>query len=211
MKDGMTRMHVVIGLVAMSLAAAPPAAAQPPVSPVPAATAKGQPSPSATGPYLLTVGDVLDIMVWRNKELTMSVTIRPDGFIAFPVAGEIRAAGLTPADLQRQLEKALAESIVAPAVTVLVTRVSGFKVSVLGKVRQPGRFDVQDQASVIDLLAQAGGPNEYADVEGMYVLRRTDPQSASYVRIPVRFSAAVTPGKDTPNLLVRPGDVIVVP
>ena len=171
------------------------------------------PATAATlnGPYLLTVGDVLDIMVWRNKDLTMSVTVRPDGWIAFPIAGELRAAGLTPSELQLRLEKALAESIVAPAVTVMVTRVSGFKVSVIGKVRQPGRYDVQDPASVIDLLAQAGGPNDYADVEQMYVLRRSDLQSASYVRIPVRFSAAISQGKDNANVLVRPGDVIVVP
>lgn len=166
---------------------------------------------TAGGHYVLAIGDGLDIVVWRNKELSMSVTIRPDGWIAFPMVGEMRAAGLTPAELQRQIEHALGESIVSPAVTVLVTKVPGFKVSILGKVRQPGRYDVQDSVTVLDVLAQAGGPNEYADPEQMYVLRRADPPSAEYVRIPVKYSATLTAGKENPNVLVRAGDIIVVP
>ena len=206
----MKHMKVFVGIViAAVVVGGSPATAKQTAPPAPSAAS--QPAATPGGSYLLTVGDVLDIMVWRNKELTMSVTIRPDGWIAFPIAGEMRAAGLTPMELQLRLEHALAESIVAPAVTVLVTRVSGFKVSVLGKVRSPGRYDVQDPASVIDLLAQAGGPNDYADVEQMYILRRTDLQSATYLRIPVRFSAAISQGKDGANVLVRPGDVIVVP
>jgi polysaccharide biosynthesis/export protein len=175
------------------------------------APAAGQATATAGGSYQIAAGDVLDIVVWRIRELTMTVTVRPDGWISYPIAGELRAAGVTPTELQGRLEKALAESVLTPAVTVLVTRVAGFKVSILGKVRQPGRYDVHESTTILDVLAQAGGPNDYADPDQMYVLRRTGPNASDYLRIPVRYSLSVNASKDSPNVAARPGDIIIVP
>jgi len=172
------------------------------------AAAQGQ---SVGGPYRIAAGDSLDIIVWRNKELSMAVTVRPDGWISYPLAGEILVAGLTPVELQRQMEKQLSVSVQAPAVTVVVSRVAGFKISILGKVRTPGHYDATDATTVMDVLAMAGGPNEYAEPEQMYVLRRARPDAVGYVRIAVRYSAVLNPGTDHPNVAVRPGDIVIVP
>jgi polysaccharide biosynthesis/export protein len=165
--------------------------------------------PVEAGPYLLAPGDVLDIVVWRNRDLTLTATVRPDGWISYPIAGELRAVGLTPAALQRRIEEALAKVVQAPAVTVLVTRIAGFKVSILGRVRQPGHYDVQPSTTVLDVLAMAGGPNDYANPDGMYLLRRSD--SGDPERIAVPYSTSVSGRKPSPNFTVRPGDIVVVP
>lgn len=161
------------------------------------------------GSYRIGNGDVLDIIVWRNKELTMTVTVRPDGWISLPLVNDVRVEGLTPTQLQAALEGAFAKSVTSPMVTVIVTRVAGFKVSILGKVRQPGRYDVDTTTTVLDVLAQAGGPNDYADTTQMYVMRRGAGSDAAYQRVPVQYSSGA--GKDNTNIPVRPGDIIIVP
>jgi polysaccharide export outer membrane protein len=163
----------------------------------------------AQGSYQIGAGDVLDIVIWRNKDLTMPVVVRPDGFISFPIVNEVEAAGLTPAALARKIEAGLAASVTSPTVTVMVSRIAGFRVSILGKVRQPGRYEVEATATALDLLALAGGPNDYSSASGMYVLRRT--AGGTYEEIPVRYSSSISGGKGNTNLPVKPGDILVVP
>src|SRR4029079_9900900 len=126
------------------------------------AHAQSQPR-GAQGSYHVVAGDVLDVIVWRNKDLSMQVTVRPDGWISYPLAGELRAADSTVVAIQNTLQENLAKYVTTPIVTVVVTRVANLKVSVLGKVRQPGRYDLQGPTTVLDVLALAGGPTEYAD------------------------------------------------
>ena len=161
------------------------------------------------GSYQIAAGDVLDIVVWRNKDLSMPVVVRPDGFISFPIVNEVRAIGLTPAALAKKIEVGLAASVTTPTVTVMVSRIAGFRVSILGKVRQPGRYEVEATATALDLLALAGGPNDYSSPSGMYVLRRT--AAGVYEEIPVKYSSSVSGGKGNTNVPVRPGDILVVP
>jgi polysaccharide biosynthesis/export protein len=161
------------------------------------------------GSYQIGAGDVLDIVVWRNKDLSMPVVVRPDGFISLPIVNEVQTAGLTPAALARKIEAGLAASVTSPTVTVMVSKIAGFRVSVLGKVRQPGRYEVEPTATALDALALAGGPNDYAQASGMYVLRRT--AAGSYEEIPVRYSSSVSGGKGNTNVPVKPGDIVVVP
>jgi polysaccharide export outer membrane protein len=165
----------------------------------------------AQGTYKIGPGDVLDIIVWRSKDLTMSVTVRPDGWISFPLAGDVEAAGMTPTQLQAKLEATLVKFVNAPLITIVVSKVAGFKVSILGKVRQPGRFDVESSATVLDVLALAGGPNDYADTSGIYVLRRVGPGEGLYQRISASFAATVVAGKDNANLRMQAGDIVIVP
>ena len=100
---------------------------------------------------------MLDIVVWRNPDLSMAVPVRPDGWITFPLADDVKAAGLTPGALQDEIARLLDPHVASPLVTVVVTTVGSFKVSVLGRVRAAGRFDLSGPASVLDGLALAGG------------------------------------------------------
>jgi polysaccharide export outer membrane protein len=176
-----------------------------------APAAAAQPAPSTEGVYEMGPGDVLDIIVWRNKELSMTVTVRPDGWISLPLLGDVRAAGVTPGALQKTLEQSFSKVVSSPMVTVVVSKVGSFKVSILGKVRQPGRYDLEGPVTVLDVLALAGGPNEYAQPDGMYVLRRSGVGDSPYQRIPARYSSSILAGKDNTNVTVKPGDIIIVP
>ena len=161
------------------------------------------------GSYQIGAGDVLDIVVWRNKDLTMPVVVRPDGFISFPIVNEVRTVGLTPAALGKKIEAGLAASVPSPTVTVMVSKIAGFRVSILGKVRQPGRYDVESTATALDVLALAGGTNDYSQASGMYVLRRT--AAGTYEEIPVKYSSSISGGKGNTNVPVKAGDIVVVP
>ena len=193
------RRRMTARMLAAALAATALLAGAPPV----------RAQPAEQGSYQIAPGDVLDIVVFRNKDLSMSVVVRPDGFISFPLVNEVRTTGLTPAALARRIETGLAPTVPSPAVTVMVSRIAGFRVSILGKVRQPGRYEVEAGATALDVLALAGGPNDYAQSSGMYVLRRNGPDA--YDEIPVKYSTNSGGGKASANVTVKAGDIVVVP
>jgi polysaccharide export outer membrane protein len=167
--------------------------------------------PAPQGSYRIGPGDVLDVIVWRNKELSLQVTVRPDGWISFPLLSDVHVAGATPTEAQKTLEQALSKYVTTPMLTVVVTRVAPLKVSIVGKVRQPGRYALEPPATVLDILALAGGPTEYAQPDLMYMLRRSDAPDALYQQIPVRYSSSISAGKSNTNVALEPGDIVVVP
>jgi polysaccharide export outer membrane protein len=164
--------------------------------------------------YVIGAEDVLDVAVWDNAPLTRTVPVRPDGKISLPLLDDVQAAGLTPMQLRERLKTGLAEYISAPAVSVVVREVHSFKVTVMGQVKTPGRYEIKDRATVLDLLAMAGGITEYA-ARGRIVVLRNDGTASRQIPVPYdrltknasRNEAAAAPG----NLCVSPGDVIVVP
>lgn len=174
---------------------------------VPHAYGQSQPAPEQ-GTYVIAPGDVLEIIVWRNKELSAIATVRPDGFISLPVANDVKATGLTAMELQRHIESSLVKTVTSPMVTVMVTKVAGFRVSILGKVRQPGRYDVDAATTVLDVLAMAGGPNDFADPSQMYVLRRT--AKGTVEEVPTKYSTSIS-AKGNTNVTLQPGDIVIVP
>ena len=192
--------HAILLLAALSV-----------LSPSPSAAGQQPPQAPPQGSYRIAPNDVLDIVVWRNPELTRTVTVRPDGWISYPIAGEVRVDGMTPAVLQDTLETAFATYVTSPMVTVVVSRVAGFRVSILGKVRLPGRYDVEGTATVLDVLALAGGPNDYADTSRMYVLRPKDGEESGYEQIFVRYVTTDNESVSKTNVRVKPGDIVIVP
>ena len=102
-------------------------------------------------------GDVLEIAVWDNNTISRTVLVRPDGRISLPLLQDLTAAGLTPMQLREYLEKTLGRYISSPAVSVIVREVHSYQVSVVGQVKTPGRFQLTDHATVLDVLAMAGG------------------------------------------------------
>ena len=163
--------------------------------------------------YLIGPEDVLDITVWKNPDISRAVPVRPDGKISLPLLNDVQAAGLSPMQLRDALTKALTAYMPDPAVSVLVREVHSFKVTVIGQVKTPGRYELKDRATVLDVLALAGGPTEFA-VRSRIVVVRQD-HSAAAVQIPFAYDKLMAkpgPKSDSPdNFCVKPGDAILVP
>lgn len=160
--------------------------------------------------YRIGPADILSISVWNHKEMNQTVTVRPDGQVSFALIGDIPAVGLTPLELQGAMEKALGKymEILPGEVSVVVDAVHSYKVSVLGEVRLPGRFEFQNQASVLDALAEAGGLTEFASSSNILILRTTGGRSE---KIRFDYQKLLKAGNSEPRVLIFPGDVILVP
>jgi polysaccharide biosynthesis/export protein len=164
--------------------------------------------------YTIGAEDVLDIAVWDNTALTRTVPVRPDGKISLPLIDDVQAAGLTPTALRAALTDSLARFLASPNVSVIVREVHSFKVTVIGQVIKPGRYELGGRATVLDALAIAGGPGEYAARDRMAVLRQ---RGSSTQRIPFSFNKllAARPDKSdddgSVNVCLVPGDIVVVP
>jgi len=164
-------------------------------------------APVAQGDYVIGPEDVLDISVWNNNTISRTVPVRPDGMISLPLLNDVRASGQTPLQLRDDLMKRLAEYMPSPEVSVIVREVHSPKVSVVGSVRKPGRFELKTGATVLDFLALAEGVDEYASPKRIVVLRNEDGVTK---RLPFNYHK-VTTGKEQENFPLRPGDIIVVP
>jgi polysaccharide export outer membrane protein len=169
---------------------------------VPTSTARADDTGYTIGPE-----DVLDISVWKSPELSRSVPVRPDGKVSLPLVNDIKAAGLTPDQLRHELTMRLSEFIPAPEVAVIVREVHSAKVSVVGAVRSPGRFELRSPATVLEMIAMAQGFTDFAERDRIVVLRHN---GRTTVRIPFRYTK-VEIGTDQDNFSVESGDIIVVP
>lgn len=172
------------------------------------AFALAQQSPFAE--YRIGPSDVLSITVWQQEELSRTVAVRTDGFITYPLLGDIRVEGMTPNVLRdliaRELETYV--NIMLSEVTVSVDEINSYTVSVLGEVNTPGRFRFQSQVTVLDVLAEAGGFTAFASTRKIMILRN---EHGVQRRIPFDYRR-VTRGRATPEeLTVYPGDIVMVP
>jgi protein involved in polysaccharide export with SLBB domain len=180
----------------------PPAAA-------PAAKPAGEPQAAPDlGEYRIGPEDVLQISVWRNEAMSRTVPVRPDGRISLPLLNDVQAGGLTPSELRDALIKKLAEYMPNPEVSVIVLEARSFKVSVIGEVPKPGRFELKSWTTVLDVLAMAGGLNQFA-ARGSGL--RDAPRGKGHARIPFNYNKAVASPGEQENFYLRPGDIVVVP
>ncbi len=169
--------------------------------------------PSATRPFLqLGRGDQLKMEVFGRPEMDTTTYVSDDGTIRIPLAGAVPVAGLSPIEAGQKIETALRDGqfLVDPHVTITVVQSRSQRVSVLGEVRQPGRYPIESNTTVLDLLAQAGGATEKGS-ETIFILR---PDSAGKLqRLPVDLKGATSAGESTPAVLqtLQAGDSIFVP
>ena len=201
----MTVHRVLVTAVAMLLAlVATESSAQQATS-----AAKPRP-PRAAGldDYRIGPEDVLAISVWKNDAMSRVLPVRPDGMISLPLLDDIMAAGLTPMELRNILAQKLAEFVPSPAVTVVVNDVRSFKVSVIGEVLRPARYELKSRTSILDVLALAGGFNQFAARTRIILLRYDGDKR---VRIPFNYNQVVSGGTDEENIFLRPGDIVIVP
>lgn len=162
----------------------------------------------AAAEYGVNPGDIMTVSVWKEEDLQRQVLVLPDGTISFPLAGDIDAAGNSVAEIRAQITEQLSRYIPDPVVTVTVEQALGNKVYVLGQVLRPGEFIAGSQLDVSQALAMGGGFTPYAQVNDIKVLRRENGVLRS---ISFRYGD-IEKGKNLEqNILLQPGDVIVVP
>jgi polysaccharide export outer membrane protein len=193
----------------MMLALVPPVAAwgqaPPTVVTEKVVTEKKVEAPEA---YRIGAEDVLDIAVWNNASISRTTPVRPDGKISLPLLNDVQAAGLTPKELGEAIASRLAEYTPNPEVSVIVREVNHFKVSVLGEVKKPGRYEFRSQATLLEALAVAGGFSDFAARARIVILRNNGNGTQ---RIPINYNKIVSADAAPGNPYLQPGDVIVVP
>ncbi|MGZ5200162.1 MAG: XrtA/PEP-CTERM system exopolysaccharide export protein [Telluria sp.] len=172
--------------------------------------AEGQ-SVSTNPDYLIGPGDNVNIVVWRNPEVSMAVPVRPDGKITTPLVEDLQAAGKTSSQLARDIEKALAKYIQEPVVTVVVTNFVGNyseQVRVIGQAAKPQALPYKRDMSLMDVLIAVGGVTEFAAGNRATIVRT---ENGKQQRLAVRLDDLIHDGDVSANVAMRPGDVLVIP
>ena len=170
------------------------------------------PVSAATSEYRYLIGplDTVNIIVWRNPELSLSVPVRPDGFISTPLVEDLPAIGRNPSDLARDLEKALGKYARDPIVTVVVTAFAGAaseQIRIVGAATRPQAIPYRQNMTLLDVMIQVGGLTDFADGNGAVLVRGKE-QGKQYS---VRIKDLIKRGDISANVDVRPGDVLIIP
>jgi polysaccharide biosynthesis/export protein len=160
--------------------------------------------------FVIGNDDVLAINVWKEPEISSrSVTVRSDGKITLPLAGEVQAAGRTPLKLEQEIASRLQNFISQPEVSVMVQQINSQKFNVLGLVMHPGTFVVANSPTVLDAIALAGGFRDFAKQKSIYVLRQN--ADGTETRLPFNYKDVIKGKNLAQNVKIQPRDTIIVP
>ncbi|MEX1994497.1 MAG: XrtA/PEP-CTERM system exopolysaccharide export protein [Steroidobacteraceae bacterium] len=161
--------------------------------------------------YIIGPGDTIQVFVWRNPELSVTVPVRPDGKVSTPLVEDMIAVGKPPSELARDIEARLSEYIRSPQVNIIVTnaRSSFSQVTVIGQVKSPQTVPYREGMRMMDVLLAVGGLTEFAAGNRARLIRK-DPDGVEQ-EFKVRLKDLLTKGRLDQNLEVRPGDVLIVP
>lgn len=165
-------------------------------------------SAAQDGSYRINPGDVLAVSVWGEENLNRQVLVLPDGTMTFPLAGQLQADQKTTTELEREIASRLARYVPDPVVTVAVQNAAGNKIYVVGEVNRPGEFPITRPLDVMQALSLAGGLTAFAGQNGIRVLRR---EADRQIALPFRYGDVKDGENLESNILLRSGDVIVVP
>jgi polysaccharide export outer membrane protein len=185
-------LHLLIVVLAAFIAGSPRAHAQ----------AVAQPD------YTLNPGDNLDVDVYKEVELTKTVVVRPDGKFSFPLAGDILAINRTVVQVQQELTSKLTKYIPEPVVTVAVKTLDGCKIYVIGQVQHPGAILMNPRLNVLQALSMAGGMTPFAATNDVVIMRGN---GAAQKSLPFRYGDVSKGRSLNQNVMLEPGDVVVVP
>lgn len=173
-----------------------------PAAPVSAATADYR--------YLIGPLDTVNIIVWRNPELSLSVPVRPDGKISTPLVEDLQAIGRNPSELARDIERALGKYTRDPVVTVVVTTFQGLsseQIRIVGEAARPQAIPYRQNMTLLDVMIQVGGLTDFADGNSAVLVRGKE----SGKQYGVRLKDLIRRGDISANVDVRPGDVLIIP
>lgn len=164
-----------------------------------------------TPAYLIGSGDVLNIFVWGNDELSTVVPVRPDGRITTPLVEDVQASGRTPTQLARDIEKQLAKYVKKPVVTITVTNFIGRyseQIRVVGEAAQPMSLSYTDNMTLLDVMIAVGGLTEFAAGNRASIIRKVNGEQQ---QISIRIDDLIRGGDITANFKINPGDIIIIP
>jgi polysaccharide export outer membrane protein len=165
-------------------------------------------TPALPPGYVIGPEDVLSIVFWKDADMSAVVVVRPDGKISLPLLNDVQVAGSTPEQLRAQLIHAASKYVEDPNATVVVKEVHSRKVFITGNVLKPGTFPLAGDMNVVQLIALAGGLQEYADQKNIVVMR-TDGGRVQYLKF--NYKDVVKQKNVQQNVSLKPGDTVVVP
>ncbi len=158
--------------------------------------------------YVIGQDDVLDISVWKEPEVSRQVPVRPDGKISLPLLNDVQAAGLTPMQLQAQLTEKLKKFLTEPQVTVIVTAINSRRVYMMGEINRPGAIPMVPNMTVLQAISTAGGLSQFANSSKIQILRTENGKQVTYL---FNYKDVIRGVKTEQNIILKPGDSIVVP
>ncbi len=158
--------------------------------------------------YVIGATDGITVSVWKEPELTLSLVVRPDGMISIPLLGDVRAAGLTPMQLSMALGEKLRKYVNEPQVTIIVNSINSRIIYLVGEVNRAGTYPMLPNMTVLMALSGAGGFSQFADTKKIYVLRFEDGVQKKF---PFNYKEVIKGKRPEENILLKPGDTIVVP
>jgi polysaccharide export outer membrane protein len=201
----------MLGMANPSLGQSGIAAGGPPAGvsgPADAGRPSAKPADTAVADYVIGADDLLSVVFWREPQLSGEVLVRPDGKISLPLLDDVQAAGLTPKQLRDRLFGEARRYITEPVATVIVRQINSRKVYITGQVVRPGQYALTAAMTVLQLIATAGGFQEYAKTKEILVVRSEEGQSISFR---FDYDALTRQQKTAQNIELKPGDTIVVP
>jgi polysaccharide export outer membrane protein len=169
----------------------------------------GAPKAATEDPsYEIGAEDQLNINVWKEPEVSRSVPVRPDGKISLPLINDVQAVGLTPMQLAMSISEKLKKFISDPQVTVIVLTINSRRYYIVGEMARAGAFSLIPNMTVLQAISSAGGFTQFANMKAIYVLRIVDGKS---VKFPFNYKEVIKGIRPEQNIILKPGDTIVVP
>jgi polysaccharide export outer membrane protein len=159
------------------------------------------------GDYAIGPGDVLEISVWKDPNLSRQVVVLPDGSITFPLVGKFKAEGKSVSQLKTEMEQKISRFVPEPELTIILQQVNSMVVYVIGKVNRPGHVALNRNISVLQALSMAGGLNIFADPQDIQIVRKGENGT---LIIPFNYQAVTEDNLMVDNIMLQRGDVVVV-
>ena len=162
------------------------------------------------GDYIIGKEDVIDISVWKSPELSLSIIVRPDGMISLPLIGEVRADGQTPTELKEEIQTKLKEFKQEPIVSIIVKESNSKSIFITGEILRPGKYPLRSDTTITQAIALAGGFSQWANKDKIIIIRKSalNPEGN---RITIKYSDIVAGTNLRANIMLRPGDTVIVP
>jgi polysaccharide export outer membrane protein len=173
-----------------------------------AQTEAAEKQPAAGNEYIIGIGDILSIQVWREPELSKNLTVRTDGRISMPLVGDVEVEGSSIQELTAFLTAEFSKVVTEPAVSVTLVENRSKRYYLVGQVQQPGEFPIDYPVTVLQAIARGGGFLEWAKKDKIAVIRRVGGQEK---RLDFNYDAFINGKKQEQDLLISPGDTIIIP